>query len=301
MSGQRLKQIAIALVALVFLWGAAELFRGGFDEATTDFELPAVAIEDADTVVFERAADTLVLAKVDGDWRVNGFTASASGVTDFFGVLADAPAGQLVAQNAGTHARLEVEDGVARGLRVRGGGETLVHVLLGKRAAGFQDSYFRYPGEDNVYSVRTRLPSYVDRRLDDWRDRTVARIPAAGVSSVEVHVNRETYELQREGDTWLLAGGGSPDSAVVARLLSQYESLSATGFYGAGEDSVPTFATPHRRTVLRSAAGDTLLELAFDSVATGYWARKTGDSTIFQFSSFIVDRLAPRDSVVRGR
>jgi hypothetical protein len=301
MSADRLKQIVIGLVALIFLWGAVEILRGGFDEATTDFELPAVAADDADTVMFVRAADTVILAKVDGDWRVNGYRASAGGVTDFFGVLADAPAGQLVAQNAGTHARLEIEDGVARGLRVLGGGETLLNVLLGKRAPGFQDSYFRHPGEDNVYSVRTRLATYVDRRLDDWRDRTVARIPTADVSSVEVHAGRETYVLQREGDTWLLAGGGSPDSAVVARLLDQYGTLDATGFYGAGEDSVPTFVAPERRTVLRSADGDTLLELAFDSTAAGYWVRKTGDSTVYQISNFVVDRLAPRDSVVRGR
>jgi hypothetical protein len=231
MSADRLKQIVIGLVALIFLWGAVEILRGGFDEATTDFELPAVAADDADTVMFVRAADTVILAKVDGDWRVNGYRASAGGVTDFFGVLADAPAGQLVAQNAGTHARLEIEDGVARGLRVLGGGETLLNVLLGKRAPGFQDSYFRHPGEDNVYS----------------------------------------------------------------------ESLDATGFYGAGEDSVPTFIGPDRRTVLRSADGDTLLELAFDSTAAGYWVRKTGDSTVYQISNFVVDRLAPRDSVVRGR
>ena len=93
MSGDRLKQIVIALVALVFLWGAVEIFRGGFDEPTTDFALPAIAAEDADSVVFERAADTVILARVGDEWRVNGYQASASGVNDFFRVLADAPAG----------------------------------------------------------------------------------------------------------------------------------------------------------------------------------------------------------------
>jgi hypothetical protein len=184
---------------------------------------------------------------------------------------------------------------------VSGGGEIRLHVLLGKRAPGFQDTYFRRPGEDNVYSVRTGPATYVDRSLDDWRDRTVARIPSEAVSSVEIRAGGETYVLQREGDSWLLPGGASPDSAVVARLLSQYQSLDATGFYGADEESAPDFAVPDRRALLRSAAGDTLLELAFDSTAAGYWVRKTGDSTVYQISSYIVDRLTPRDSVVRGR
>jgi hypothetical protein len=300
MSGDRLKQIVIALVVLIFLWGAVEILRGGFDEPTTDFALPAIAAEEADSVVFERAADTVILARVGDGWRVNGYQASASGVTDFFQVLADAPAGQLVAQNAGTHSRLEIEEGKARTLRVHGGGETQLHVLLGKRAPGFQDSYLRRPGEDNVYAVRTRLATYVDRRLDDWRDRTLARVAADSVSLVEVHVGGSSYVLQRENDGWRLPGGEAPDSAVVSRLLDQYESLNASGFRSA-VDSVPDFDDPDRRAVLRSATDDTLLELAFDSAASGFWVHKTGDSTVYQVSNFVVNRIAPTDSVVRGR
>ena len=72
MSRDRLKRIAFALAALIVLWGAVEILRGGFDEVTGDFAIPVVAQADADSVVFERAADTVVLAKQGEEWTVNG-------------------------------------------------------------------------------------------------------------------------------------------------------------------------------------------------------------------------------------
>ena len=151
-----------------------------------------------------------------------------------------------------------------------------------------------------MYAVRTRLATYVDRRLDDWRDRTLARVAADSVSSVEIHVGGRSYVLRREDEGWRLPGGEAPDSAAVARLLDQYESLDASGFHRA-VDSVPDFDDPDRRAVLRSATGNTLLELAFDSAASGFWVHKTGDSTVYQMSNFFVNRIAPTDSIVRGR
>ena len=299
MSADRLKQIAIALAILVFLWGAVEMLRGGFDEATTDFEIPAVAMEDADTVVFERTQDTIVLARHGDDWTVNGNRASSSRVSDFFGVLEDASPGQLIAQNAETHRRLAIGDSTARVFRILGKGRTLAHLLLGKRAPGFRDTYFRRPGEDRVYAVRTTLSTYVDRGLQDWRDRTIARIDAEGVASAEIHLGGRSYVLRREGDKWQLPGGEATDSAAVARLLDEYESLDATGFRRPEEEVSVDFDRPDRLVALRDAAGATLLELAFDSTAGGFWVRKTGDSTVFRISNFVANRIAPTDSTLR--
>ena len=300
MSGHRLKQIAIALVALVFLWGLVEIFRGGFDEPTTDFAIPAIAVEDADSVIFERAADTILLVRRGEAWTVNGFRAGPSAVSEFFDVLGGAPPGQLVAQNTDTHARLEIADSTARAFRVVGGGRPLAHLLVGKRAPGYRDSYFRRPGEAEVYSVQTRLASFVDRNLADWRDRTIARIDRDSMASAEIRRRGSSYTVRRDGDAWVLAGGQTTDSAIVARLLDQFASLDATGFHTAADDTVD-FDPPDRRAVLRDAAGDTMLALAFDSTAGGFWAQKTGDSTVFRISNFVVDRITPADSAIRGQ
>jgi hypothetical protein len=141
----------------------------------------------------------------------------------------------------------------------------------------------------------------VDRGLQDWRDRTIARIDAEGVASAEIHLGGWSYVLQREGDKWQLPGGEATDSAAVARLLDEYESLDATGFRRPEEEVSVDFDRPDRLVALRDAAGATLLELAFDSTAGGFWVRKTGDSTVFRISNFVANRIAPTDSTLRER
>ncbi len=299
MSRDRLKQIAVALAALILLWGAVEILRGGFDEVAGDFAIPVVAQADADSVVFERVADTVVLGKRGEEWTVNGHRAAASGVSDFFGLLETAPRGQLVAQSIDTHRRLAIDDSTARVLRIIGNGETLAHMLVGTRAPGFQDSYFRRPGEAPVYSVRTRIATYVDRNVDDWRDRSIAQIDTSVVSSAEVVLGGRSYLLRREGDVWQMPDGQAPDSAAMVNLLREFTSLSATGFRGPDDDPFD-FDPPDRRAVLRDAEGNALLELAFDSITSGFWVRKTGDSAVYRLSNFTVNRMTPTDSTLRG-
>ncbi len=299
MSRDRLKQIAFALAALILLWGAVEILRGGFDEVTSDFAIPVVAQADADSVVFERATDTVVLAKRGEEWTVNGLRAAAGGVSDFFDLLETTPRGQLVAQSIETHGRLAIDDSTARVFRIFGNGETLAHMLVGQRAPGFQDSYFRHSGEAPVYSVRTRIATYVDRNVDDWRDRSIAQIDTSVVSSAEVVLGAESYLLRREGDVWQMPDGEAPDSAAIVNLLREYVSLSAIGFRGPDDDPFD-FDRPDRRAVLRDAAGNALLELAFDSITSGFWVRKTGDSAVYRLSNFTVHRMTPSDSTLRG-
>ncbi len=72
MSRDRLKQIALGLGVLIFLWGAVEIFRGDFDQPTGDFRIPAVIAETTDSIVLRRAADTMVLVNHAGrGWTVN--------------------------------------------------------------------------------------------------------------------------------------------------------------------------------------------------------------------------------------
>ncbi len=87
----------------------------------------------------------------------------------------------------------------------------------------------------------------------------------------------------------------------MVRFLEAYESLDATGFRQPEEEVSVDFDRPDRLVALRDAAGATLLELAFDSTAGGFWVRKTGDSTIFHIANFVANRIAPTDSTLRER
>ncbi len=303
MTGDRLKQVAMAVGALLLLWGVAEVLRGGFDESVSDFGLPAISVDAADSIVIRRATDTITLVKsAPEDWTVNGWRAAVATVNEVFTVLEEQPQGQLIAQSASTHERLEIDEGTARVLVIYGGGKTLAHFLVGKRGQSFQDMYFRRPNEDNVYSVRTRLSSYIARGLDDWRDRSVSAIDPDSVGSADIRVGRRSYTLRREGegDGWVFSDGQAADSSAVATFLRQYQNLSATGFPGPEQRDSSDFNGSERRAVLKDLQGEILIDVMFDSTAGAFWTRRDGDTTVYRISTFTVDRLTPADSTLRG-
>ena len=86
MTGDRLKQVAMALGALLLLWVVAETFRGGFDESVSDFELPAISVDAVDSIVIRRATDTITLVKsAPEEWTVNGWRAAEATVIEKLG------------------------------------------------------------------------------------------------------------------------------------------------------------------------------------------------------------------------
>ncbi len=302
MSSDRLRQIIMGLGVLIFFWGVVEIVRGGFDEAEGDFSLPALAIQDVDSIVFERAADTVTLVKQgDSAWTVNGWRAGYTLISDFFAALEEQPGGQLIAQSEGTHDRLEIEDGRARHMRVFGHGDVLSHLLVGKRGRSFGTTYLRLPGEGNVYLVRTRLPNLVDRQVSQWRDRAIAAVNPDSVASAEVTIGRSNYILERSDAGWRFRGGDPADSAAVAGWLDRYRALNALGFPRPEQVDSIDLDPPDRRVTLRDAAQAVLVDLEFDSTASAYWVRRTGDSTVWELSTSLGERLTPADSTLRGQ
>ncbi len=302
MSVDRLKRLAIALAILIFLWGAVEILRQGSFSGTTPFDLPELTIEEVDSISIVRPIDDVRLVKVGVDeWTVNGHHAQAGGVEPFIELFGEDPRAELVAQNPTTHSRFDVDDASGRTLRVYRGEDVAYEVVVGKRGRDFQNVYLRRPGEDDVYLVRTRLATFIDRAIDDWRDKSLTAVEPESVSSVEVTRGGSSYALRRSGDgSWTMDGRQAADSAAVRRLLDQYASLNASGFPRPEQMDSVDLSRPDRRVVLRDAASAVLVEFAFDSSASGFWVARAGDSTVYRLDRFRVDQLTPADSTVRG-
>jgi hypothetical protein len=301
MSLERLKHVAIALVVLVFLWGAAEMLRGGMDEANGDFALATITLEGADSVWIGRTSDTVIIVKqTDTEWSVNGLQAAFSGVSDFFGVFGEVQQGEVVAQNPGSHERLQVAEDNARQLRVFGGDELLLELFVGKRGRDFQSFYVRRPEENEVYALRSRLISFVDRQLNDWRDRTITSVESDSIASVELARGRNRFSVTKEDGEWRYPDGQTPDSAAITQLLEGYRALNAAGFPTPQQEDSVNFSPPDRRAILRDAAGNVLSELLFDSTSAGFWVMRAEGGPVYRLDRFRVDRIVPADSALRG-
>lgn len=302
MSNEQLRRIAIGLGVLIVIWLGLKLLRGqGRD---TELTLPRAnfAAAAVDTVVIIRPTDTVRLVKGASGWTVNGLAASPTSVAELLGALTDTAAtSELVAESPTSHVSLGVDSANARHLVARHGADTLLSLLVGKRGANWESAYVRRPGMPRVFQLRGRLVEFVERGVDDWRDRRIVALNPDSLISVSVTHGHSAYTLTRKDSTaWVLAGGGETDSARVASLLGQFKELSSTGFATSAQADSADFTAPAIRIELMTRAGP-LTTLLFDSTATGFLVRRDTVSTVYTIATYTASQLAPADSTLRKR
>jgi hypothetical protein len=300
-SPKQLLRIALVLVAALFLWGLAELVGRRGDTLERAAVFPPVDSTGVDVVEIA-GDDTIRLARAGGGWTVNGYEAAASVVGELFAGLQDSTAGELVARSASSHERMGVDSAGGSHLRVFRGGDTLVHLVAGVRGHSYRSRYVRRAGDEEVYLLQGPLTQIFDRTLADWREKGIADVEADSVHVFAVERSDGSYRLERRDSVWAFANGAPADTAAVRRALEGYRALSAQGtsFATPAQADSADFDRPDRRVVLLGPRGDTLLALAFDSTAAGYWVRRAGGSTIYQLYRWKVDEIAPADSALRG-
>lgn len=303
MNPQTLKRLAAALALLVAVWLVVGLARRS--QRDTEGHLPVSRIDprSVDAIVLAKGADTLRFTRQGGTWTVNGHAANVPLVDAMLNALADSSArSELIAESAGSHAGLGLDSLNARRLSVRTGtaARPVAELLLGHRGESYGTVYARLPGQASAYQVKSGLAEVVDRQLDDWRDKSIARIGTDSVERIDVTRGKKSYSLTRNDKSWSVDGKDA-DSAAVAGLLNQFKELNATGFATASEASTLDFSKPVRAIRVLDKQGKTLLALSADSMASGFWVRRDGDSTTFRLDSWALNQLTPVDSALRKK
>jgi hypothetical protein len=264
---------------------------------TGSLALPQLAAADVDSIVLVQGGDSVALVKQSATaWTVNGHRAVTADVTDLLRSLKDTVRPELVAQDASSFARLQVDSATGRWLRVFRGGKPVVQVIAGARGSDYQSTYLRRPGDPHVYLWRGTLVGLAGRRADDWRDKHIATLEADSITALDVERGKDRYTLKRAASTWTL-NGGATDSAAVRRYLERLKSITAAGFATPKEVDSTRALRPKRRLSVRGGRG-VLLSLAFDSTATAFLVRHVGglggeEATVYRMNNWDVDGVTP--------
>ena len=143
---------------------------------------------------------------------------------------------------------------------------------------------------------------FKDRDVAGWRERRIAALPTEGIGFVDAARTDGRYTLARADSGQWTIDGAAADSAAVMRVVGSFRDLQSAGFPTEEQerDSVD-FTDPYRMLTVRSADGDTLLALVFDSTDTGAWARRAGGGPVYRMDRWRVDALLPADSTLRAR
>jgi hypothetical protein len=303
MSARTLARLAMLLGVLLLLWGGAALGRRHSETApaaTDRFRLPAPAIGAVDTVRIAKPADTVVLARRDSTWTVNGHAASRTAVGEFFTALADTTARpELVAERPASHAGLGVDSTGGTRVRLLRRDSLVGEFIAGHRSTDLDGGYFRLANQPQVYLLSGALAGLLERGADDWRDRRIASVPVDSIATIQVQRGARGYKVSKGEKGWALAPGGPVDTAAVSRLRQAFGEIDAAGFASSAQADAARFDRPDRRVTLLRADGAPLLRLAFDSTAQGFWVRADSATTIYRMEAWAVDRLTPADSTLR--
>ena len=301
MTSKQLKQIAVALVILLALWGVSELLSRRSDKLRAQRLYTPVPEAQTDSVVIARATDTVHLVRHPAYWAVNGQRASALEVDGFFKELADSAPPDVAAESKAVHERMGVDSAKGRWGRIYTGGKQTIQLIVGQRGPDYQSSYVRLPGADRVYLRPGPFAGFVDRAMDDWREHRMANIPVDSARRIDVTRHARRYTLVKKDSVWQFSDGRPTEPVMVQRLLHHLSPSTATGFAADSQVRKISFKQPDLRVVVIGTHHDTLIHLRGDSMPNGYWVQNDSGGPIFRNGVWIIDEIAPHDSTLKGR
>ena len=219
--------VQIALVAVVFL-----LPRGGA-AATDELLLPAVSVDDVDALtIADDTGESIALAREGDGWVLpdaGNYPANGGSVDALIEQVGELETGTVIAESAGSHARLQVaDDDFARRVDLTlGEGED--QTLFVGSAAG-SASYVRSGDSDTVY-LSDGISSFdVNASAASWINPTFFSIAQPDVQTLTLTNISGTVSLVRGADGAFtlgdLAAEESVDDASLSSLLTTLSNVS---------------------------------------------------------------------------
>lgn len=320
----RLIVMGVAALAMVGLtWWAIDTGTGDTevseDDAAATPTIPEVDRDEITELEIHIPADedddvealTIRLVKGDDGWRLEEpvqAAASITAVNTALDKISDLEVTGRAASNDRFHERLEVAE--ANGIRViaRVDGETAIDVWIGAYQGG--NTMVRQEGSDTVLTVRGSIKFAFNKRIRDWRNRTITELTANEVTEVEFTNENGHFTFTKNDDGWEQSipdpvEGEDPvapieelDGGRVQTLVSGLARLRAASF-GApdvtAEDAGLGEGAAHVRLV--SADGDdevvTRLTVGNELDDGQRYVMIGGSDTIYVVSRFMSDRLLP--------
>ncbi|MBN2610081.1 MAG: DUF4340 domain-containing protein [Bacteroidales bacterium] len=211
---------------------------------------------DADTsnitsvVIYPRADkdNAIELKKESGRWKlVTGskvFRADEGAVKNILTQLADMKPQRLVATEKSKWGDFDVTDSLATRVKLYTGKKLVTHLYVGRfnyqppknqnqynyGQQGTFSTFVRLEDEKDVYSVEGFIGMSLDRRPDDFRDKTLVRFDQQGLSRLTfTYPADSSFSIFKEGNNWTI-NGLECDSAQVAQYLGSLSYLNGSSF-----------------------------------------------------------------------
>ncbi len=131
------------------------------------------------------------------------------------------------------------------------------------------------------------------RGVNEWRDKTILRIPREEIRSVHYQYGDTAFTLAFQDSLWVVAGVRA-DDGVVESLLSSLADVQADDFLDSAPERPPVI------TAMVTYAGR---EIRFSEGrdANGYRVQASTDSQWFEMKSWRAGQILKREAELRAR
>jgi hypothetical protein len=278
--------VQLALVGFIFWPRPASEAQGG--PLLADFnpeEVTALTITDAE-------GNQLALAKSGDQWVLpdaGGFPVDGEKVTPFLEKIAAVQADRLVTQTEGSHARLQVApDEFNRRLELTLAKGATDELYVGS-SAGAAATHVRADGQPQVFLTGELAAWDANPQVTAWVDTLYFTVPQTATTGITLKNQNGTFEFEKEGDTWTMAGlaeGETLDQAAVSALLNQAGSVRLTDVLGTEEEADFGLAEPLATVTVKTeddtytlrvgARDDATNSYVFNASSSPYYVRVAG-------------------------
>ncbi|MCX5881821.1 MAG: DUF4340 domain-containing protein [Deltaproteobacteria bacterium] len=315
--------IAIAIVLLVGYLSVRETDR-------TEYRLPAiakVATSDITRIEIARQEGTVVLEKMDTQWRIQpqDFPADSGKVTAMLDDLEKLSLTALVSESK-SYSRYDLEADKAIRVKAWAGDGLKRDIHIGKPAPTFQHTFVRIGDGPEVYHARQNLKNAFDQTVDKLRDKTVlafnleeikeiaitkegkqtvvrksemalppaASSPAPAEGTPPADATAKPAEIQ-----WLTDQGKPADLSKMNRLLSTLSHLSCESYLDG--KSISDLSNPISSFVIKGNKDYTLtLYAKSEKDAAGYPASSSETGSVFTLSDRQAEPLIANPEALTG-
>jgi hypothetical protein len=218
--------------------------------------LPALKAADIDKIQMTRGAETVVLVRRDGRWRIEppGYPVDPRLADEMLETLGGLTLTALVSESK-NFALYELDETQKANVKAWQNDQLRRDIDVGKAAPSFRHTFVRIAGDDRVFHGQDNFSFRFRTRIEDLRDKTVLAFDRQEIK--EIHIAQGDARLtlvrtpapaetpaagQSPPSAWQTGDGRPANGAAVEALLGALSSLQADAFID-GRDKT-SFAQP---------------------------------------------------------
>ncbi|UCE01840.1 MAG: DUF4340 domain-containing protein [Candidatus Latescibacterota bacterium] len=306
---QRVVILAVVLGVLVGIWLLQRQRQG---QVVVSEPVETVSVDPARVTrlrIDKADAEAVELARVAGSWRITSpidYRADEAVVSAVLRALEGLELEDVVSTNPDKRSTFQVDDSTGTHVEVFAGDESVVALVVGKSSPDFAHTYVRRVDADEVYRAVGVLTYNFNKRVDDWRDKTILSLDQESIAKVTLHYPKEKAQvvLAHADTLWTLqVEGGQPevaDSLSVVNLLRTASRLTTAAFVSDSDSLALDFDTPDFGVQIETDAEKHSVQFV-EGEDNKYYARKEGEETIFQLYKSNLTNLMKKPEDLRPK